>query len=180
MVGTVNQLDSKGDLVPVENGPESEHPCPSSGRRPYDLTLDVNWSDVNGFDDTGAPQINRRSFATDLRVALGDEIVIGGIKRETAMKVANKVPILGSLPLIGYAFGGQQTQNQKREVVIVIKPLSVMDYKVATDYGVSVGRQHGHRQSGGVAKPSSRPALKAGFDQLGLDPEYGFKAAPGE
>lgn len=86
-----------------------------------DLKVNGWVSDFNGFDDTGTPRINSRRFASAIRLREGEETIIGGLVHETELKAANKPPILGSLPVIGYLFGGEAGRKTRSEVVIAIQ-----------------------------------------------------------
>lgn len=96
---------------------------------PTDNTITLNLhpevSVVTGFLNAPGggqlPQIARRYADTTVRVADGDTIVIGGLIREDDIKAAEKVPILGDLPIIGMLFRKTSTQKDKSEIVMMIK-----------------------------------------------------------
>ena len=52
----------------------------------------------------------------------GGTLVIGGLIREVEVKTVKKVPLLGSVPLVGMLFSSHGTQKVKRELMIFITP----------------------------------------------------------
>lgn len=57
----------------------------------------------NGTPST-VPQKTVRRAETQLRVASGETVVLGGLRKDSAQKSATKTPFLGDLPLIGRLF----------------------------------------------------------------------------
>ncbi|HRR83316.1 MAG TPA: hypothetical protein P5118_24330, partial [Planctomycetota bacterium] len=87
------------------------------------ISMNVTTQVVNhvAYADNGVPVVVERKAATVAQAADGQEIVIGGLVYETPINAANKVPIFGSLPILGYLFGGETKQANKRLVVVAIK-----------------------------------------------------------
>ncbi|MCH8069226.1 MAG: type II secretion system protein GspD [Candidatus Marinimicrobia bacterium] len=75
-----------------------------------------------GFTPDGIPIIAKRSAKTQVVVKSGQTVVIGGLMRETDVITHTKVPILGSIPLIGELFKSTQIKKQKTELVILLTP----------------------------------------------------------
>jgi len=75
---------------------------PLIGTEQVQLDLELRWADFNGLDDTGYPQINEKKLETKLRTKIGDEIMIGGLNRQVRLQGKSQVPILGSIPVLGY------------------------------------------------------------------------------
>jgi protein transport protein HofQ len=69
-----------------------------------------------------ALSIDKQEIKTQVVVKDGETLVLGGIFQQQDIKSANKVPGLGSLPLIGGLFKQQSTHDQRRELVIFITP----------------------------------------------------------
>ena len=55
-------------------------------------------------------------------VRSGQTIVIGGLMEDRKVETVNRVPILGSLPLIGHAFKRTQRTSVKTELLIFLTP----------------------------------------------------------
>jgi type II secretory pathway component GspD/PulD (secretin) len=88
------------------------------------ITLEVEpeVSDVVGSGSTGLPVTNKRSVVTKVRVREGETVVIGGLFVEYAVRVERKVPILGSIPILGYLFKHTSNQVRNGEVMVLITP----------------------------------------------------------
>jgi MSHA biogenesis protein MshL len=55
----------------------------------------------------------------------GQVIAIGGLMRQSSTDDENRVPGAGSIPLVGNLFKSKNKVNQKRELVVLIKPTIV-------------------------------------------------------
>lgn len=78
------------------------------------------------FSDDGkevatAPIINVKEVGTTVVVKDNEMIVIGGLISSKDVKYEYKVPLLGDIPYLGKLFQGFNTQNEKRELVIILK-----------------------------------------------------------
>ena len=65
---------------------------------------------------------NKRSIKTTVLVANGDVIVLGGLIDEDVQKSQSKVPVLGSIPLLGRLFRYDKTTKTKRTLMGFIRP----------------------------------------------------------
>ena len=164
VVGTTNQLIAN-QLVPVDTGLSLAF-IPTIGEQTIQMAIALTWSDYNGFSSDGSPQINSRNLSTKVRMGLGDEIIIGGLNRQVHVNTTAKMPFLGSLPIIGYAFGGETSQNRKTEMIVAIQPTAVTTYDIAMD------DQKIMDQVGGTAT-IEEPKTTFGFGMWGLDKEKG-------
>lgn len=71
---------------------------------------------------TMPPDLDRRQLASVVTVKNGNRIVIGGLIDTRKSMTTNKVPLLGDLPGIGYAFKYEEETEEKIELVIIIQP----------------------------------------------------------
>jgi len=79
-------------------------------------------SDVTSRGATGYPVISKRSVSTTVRVRDGETITIGGLAFHSKTVIRKKVPLLGSIPLLGYIFRYNEEEKEQREVVVFITP----------------------------------------------------------
>jgi general secretion pathway protein D len=88
------------------------------------VTMDVQQSanELQGFTSFNAPIINQREASTQVSVADGQTVIIGGIIRDAKTRTANKVPILGDLPLVGGLFRSTDTTKSKTELMVFLTP----------------------------------------------------------
>jgi len=68
-----------------------------------------------------------RRMETSVLVPSGNTLVMGGLISDTLAKQDTKVPILGDIPLLGYAFRSSAKKRDKRNLVIFVTPTIVKD-----------------------------------------------------
>lgn len=86
------------------------------------VTITPEVSEVVGKGATNLPVITKRTAATTLRVNDSQTIAIGGLIQEQSSETVSKVPILGSIPLIGIPFRHKTETVENKEVAIFITP----------------------------------------------------------
>tara|TARA_B100000700_G_scaffold321228_1_gene420037 strand:+ start:376 stop:2214 length:1839 start_codon:yes stop_codon:yes gene_type:complete len=69
----------------------------------------------------------RRLDTGNIRVKDGNTLILTGVLNESETLRETKIPILGSLPLLGSAFRSSSKSNEKRELVILVTPRIVKD-----------------------------------------------------
>lgn len=80
---------------------------------------------------TDALAVDTTEASTRITVADGNTVVLGGlIKDEQETNIA-KVPILGDIPLLKYAFRNKYTKTTKKEIIIFITP-RIIDAQTAS------------------------------------------------
>ena len=76
---------------------------------------------------------NNRTVTTSVIVNDGGTLVLGGLMQDELREVEQRVPVLGSIPLIGALFRASRTEVIKTNLMIFIKPTILRD-DVATAY----------------------------------------------
>lgn len=66
------------------------------------------------------PIITTRKTMSTVTIKSGFTLAIGGLIEKTARKTTSQVPLLGDLPLIGYAFRHKNNSEDKRNLIIFI------------------------------------------------------------
>jgi general secretion pathway protein D len=69
-----------------------------------------------------AYQLGTRNAATTLRLRDGETQVLAGLIQDDERRIANKVPGLGSLPVLGRLFSNNNETKTKTEIVLLITP----------------------------------------------------------
>lgn len=69
-----------------------------------------------------AISIDKQEIRTQVRLADGETVVLGGVFQRFGQQTQERVPLLGQLPLIGGLFKRQTQQFTKRELVIFVTP----------------------------------------------------------
>jgi MSHA biogenesis protein MshL len=70
-------------------------------------------------------QSNIRESDTVIQAKSGEVVVIGGLMQSTITDQKSKVPLLGDLPFVGNLFSNTNEVEQKKELVILLKPTVV-------------------------------------------------------
>jgi type II secretory pathway component GspD/PulD (secretin) len=81
-----------------------------------------NESGANTSASTNPPPTSERVVNTQVRTKSGTPIVIGGLLQVEKIESIRKIPILGSIPLIGKLFQNIDMQDNTTEMVIYIVP----------------------------------------------------------
>lgn len=85
------------------------------------MDLKVN-QDTVGDIFSGVPSIDTRAVETQILVDNGETAVLGGIYIQENRKEVDKIPLLGDLPGIGFAFRTTRNLNNKSELLIFVTP----------------------------------------------------------
>ncbi|MFQ5637221.1 MAG: secretin N-terminal domain-containing protein [bacterium] len=78
-------------------------------------------SEVTSFIDN-IPVIEKSESETTVIVKDGVTIIIGGLIKDQDIQNVKRVPLLGSIPLLGLAFRSKSTKKVKSELVILLQP----------------------------------------------------------
>ena len=76
---------------------------------------------------TTNPTTNKRTVTTNVLVEDGGVIVLGGLIQDTNTKTESKVPVLGSIPIIGLAFKTRTNTVEKSSLMIFLRPKILRD-----------------------------------------------------
>jgi type IV pilus assembly protein PilQ len=94
----------------------------------------------NGADVT-SPIIDKRSLDSNVLIKSGDTLAIGGLLSDQTSKSRTKVPILGDIPVLGYAFQSHDNERHKRNLLIFVTP-TIIDQRYGTGLEDQVGGVH--------------------------------------
>ena len=76
---------------------------------------------------TTNPTTNKRTVTTNVLVEDGGVVVLGGLIQENNTKTESRVPLLGSIPIIGLAFKTRTNQVTKSNLMIFLRPKILRD-----------------------------------------------------
>ena len=77
---------------------------------------------VGQLDPETPPTINTRVLESTVRLRDGETIILGGLIQDGTSRTYNKVPILGSIPILGRLFRSESTTSRNTELVIYLTP----------------------------------------------------------
>jgi len=91
------------------------------------MDLKVHKDNVGDIISTGGlggtvPSIDTRSIETQVLVADGQTVVLGGIYETERRETINKVPFLGDIPFLGNLFKSRSRVDNKAELLIFVTP----------------------------------------------------------
>ncbi|HEV3105147.1 MAG TPA: type IV pilus secretin PilQ [Trinickia sp.] len=86
------------------------------------ITKEISSSNSQTGLSSLAYQIGTRSATTSLRLHDGESQILGGLISDQDRQVADKVPGLGQLPLLGRLFSDHNGDHNKTEIVLQITP----------------------------------------------------------
>jgi type IV pilus assembly protein PilQ len=87
-------------------------------------------------------------LTTNVLVRDGQTVVLGGLFRESTKSSRSQVPLLGDIPLIGYAFRGQEDDIQRNEIIFMVTPHLMNDASLNEQAGR--GKEYGDRALAGA------------------------------
>ncbi len=141
------------------------------------LTIEQEVSSIAGA--TGADIVtNKRQITTTVLAGNGQTIVLGGLMDDNIQESAQKVPVLGDIPLIGSLFSSKATNKSKRNLMVFIRPVIISDAKGFDDissrkYNYMRAQQLDWQQRGVSLMPSATSAVLPVWDErLALPPSY--------
>lgn len=70
---------------------------------------------------------NTRTVNNAVLVSSGETVVVGGLLDKSTNESANKVPLLGDIPVLGYLFRSNNTETKKRNLMLFIRPSIIRD-----------------------------------------------------
>ena len=108
------QIDEKGEVI--------LHVHPS-----VTVTDEQNKTIRLGNEDFSLPlaQSSVRESDTIIRAKSGEIVVIGGLIETRKVDRESKTPLLGDIPLVGELFKSKSQTTQKKELVIMLKPIVI-------------------------------------------------------
>jgi general secretion pathway protein D len=130
---------------------------------------------------------NKRTISTTVLVDDGGVIVLGGLITDEAREGESRVPILGSIPLIGELFKTRSGSKEKRNLMVFIRPTILRDgvqaaIETNAKYNVMRNQQLTRKKGRVNLLPGERQPLLPPIEDLSkyADPTAGAEApAPG-
>ncbi len=105
------------------------------------ITLKINPSITSLADEeqkkhltnlTMPPNIKRRQISSVIKVHDGNHAILGGLITRSKGTTTDKIPLLGEIPILGYAFKREEILDYTDELVIIITPHIVRNHRNVT------------------------------------------------
>lgn len=147
------------------------------------LSLEVSniVSQVQTKSGTLAYQLGTRSASTVLRLKDGENQVLAGLINDEDRSTGNRIPGIGSIPLLGRLFGSQRDDTTKTEIVLSITPRLVRNIQrpSLSESEFDSGTEASLRSRGGDAAVSSPAASLSPQPATNTGAEAPKNATPG-
>jgi len=124
-----------------------------------DLTINLELSSIVPGETTfGNFIFDRRETTTHVIMRDGETVMLSGIVRQESFKDIRKWPILGDIPVLGWAFRSSDTARRNRELVAFITPYVIRresEPAAASSYKSWI--EHLRKELNGGAPPTTNP-----------------------
>jgi pilus assembly protein CpaC len=94
---------------------------------------DLDYTNSLSINGVAVPAITTRRADTTVELGDGESFIIGGLVSRTTTSNADKVPLLGDLPVLGSFFKQNKYQMSEKELVILVTPHLVKPIARGTD-----------------------------------------------
>jgi type IV pilus assembly protein PilQ len=115
---------------------------------------------LGGGDDNTIALLNVREVSSGLlRLRDGQTLILAGIIQDAERTTIDKVPLLGDIPILGALFRRTQTDNERREVIVLLTPQILDDSDRFGGFGYNYNPGRATRdalQRTGVQVPGGR------------------------
>ncbi len=121
------------------------------------LMLEIDQEVSNAVPGSSAggnnPTIQQRKVKTQVAVADGESLLLGGLIQDQRSKSANQIPVAGDFPIIGNAFKDKDDTINKTELLIMITPHVVRSLNDAREIAEEYKRKMLNVASKAIARP---------------------------
>ena len=138
------------------------------------ISQEVSSVQPSSINSTTGLITNKRSFDSTVLVEDGGIVVLGGLLQDEYADNEEKVPLLGSLPLVGNLFKSQTRSRKKTNLMVFIRPVVVRD-ATNTD-SLSMDRYDLMRGQQKLAQPTR--SLLLPINEGPVMPDYPAPTAP--
>ena len=94
------------------------------------ITMQTNISfDTPKTSSDHMPEVNRRHIENEVRVADGETVIIGGLRKKNTEDSEDRIPIISDIPFFGKFFGSSKLVDKNTEMFFFITPKIILDPK---------------------------------------------------
>lgn len=118
---STDSLYSRSELQKIESGTIltiTPH-IGDSNEITLEMAVEVSDSIAKG-TDSDLPIINRRQAKNKITLQNGGTVAVAGLTENRTRKVNQRVPVLGSIPLVGHLFNNDSNTKTTREVAVFV------------------------------------------------------------
>jgi general secretion pathway protein D len=97
-----------------------------------DIEQEISSVIGNTQNSPNGPTTSKREIKTQILAGDGQTVVLGGLIEDQVNKGDNRVPVLGSIPVLGHLFRSQSASKRKTNLLIFLKPTIIRTDEVLT------------------------------------------------
>jgi general secretion pathway protein D len=87
------------------------------------LQTEIRFEDVDGNNPGDEkPLLIKRKIKNEVRIADGQTVILGGLKKKNKRAITQKVPLIGEVPGIGALFNSKNLTEEESEMIIFLTP----------------------------------------------------------
>ncbi|MBT3393723.1 MAG: type II secretion system protein GspD [Waddliaceae bacterium] len=115
--------------ITIEITPTVHEPDDFNGDIETFISLDTNitFDDTPSTSSSNQPDITRRNIKNQVRIANGQTVILGGLRRKNSDDIKESMPFLGEIPGIGKLFGETRMSGSSTEMFVFITPTVISD-----------------------------------------------------
>lgn len=91
------------------------------------LDIDQEVSSISSINSADGIITNQRKIKTQILTADGQTVVLGGLIKDDIQTGATRVPVLGSIPVLGHLFRTQSSKKVKTNLLVFIRATVIRD-----------------------------------------------------
>jgi type III secretion protein C len=119
------QCDEEVDLYDVSVGTSlrvTPHVFKDNGEVKIKLLVRINDGSQQAQQVDNIPVVSHSTINTQAIIQANESVLVGGLVREVSSESENRVPILGSIPLLGRLFRSEREHKERVERMFLITP----------------------------------------------------------
>lgn len=98
---------------------------PAIGQQSMTLSINAAVNSLVGWTTNNEPIVNRRTTTATAVLQDGELFTVSGLRKDTIVKTDERVPVLGSIPLIGYLFRHEVDTKKTSEILVLLTPTRI-------------------------------------------------------
>jgi general secretion pathway protein D len=135
-----------------------------------DIEQEISSVIGNTQNSPNGPTTSKREIKTQVLVGDGQTVVLGGLIEDQVNKGDTRVPVLGSIPVLGHLFRSQSASKRKTNLLIFLKPTitrtnEVLTGATAEKYRAIRNEQLGFQHSRGILTTKSDVPMLPEWDE---------------
>jgi general secretion pathway protein D len=83
------------------------------------------------------PDLMKKQISSVVKLKDGEKVILGGLINTKKGEEVTKVPILGNIPLLGYAFQQKKVSEIREELIVIITPHIIKDKRMKSAVSLS-------------------------------------------